>query len=62
MINVYYKIMIYVGTFIGGIFKIHQIWVSEVIYNPTEIIKIIGIILVIGFVLMPNDLLQNEDR
>ena len=62
MINIIYRLIAYIGSIIGGIYKIHQIMLSGTA-PEIEIVKIIGIIFIVWFILTPSDYLQSyEDR
>lgn len=58
--TIYYKLMVILGSILGGLYKIHQIWIAE---NSVEgILKIIGVIIILVIIFTPNEYLQSEDR
>lgn len=58
--TIYYKMAIVLGSILGGLYKIHQIWIVEA--SLGGIIKIIGVIVILAVVFTPTELLQSEDR
>lgn len=62
MINNVYRILIYIGSLLMAIEKVHDLWIAS--SDPiVTIVKILGIVVVIWFLFTPNDLLQSkEDR
>lgn len=61
MFNIYYKIVMMIGSLIAGAYKVHQIWLQSQ-YDPMAIFKIVLIVLIVGFVFTPNDILHDKDR
>lgn len=56
-----YRILIYIGSLLMAIEKVHNLWISSA--DPiVSIAKIVGIIIIVWFLFTPNDLLQEKDR
>ena len=58
--NIYYKLTVILGSILGGLYKIHQIWMAEA--SVEGILKVVGIIIILAILFTPSDLLQSEDR
>jgi len=60
MNTIYYKLAVVLTSILGGLCKIHQIWIGEA--SLEGILKIVGVVIILAIVFTPSELLQNEDR
>lgn len=63
LFHINYKVLLVLGTLIGSVGKIHEIWISEMTYNDIgAAIKILAIIVMVVFIFTDTSNLQSEDR
>lgn len=64
MFHINVRIATIILTLVGAIDKLYQMyWSFDMIQNPVGTwIKMIGIIILVAYILTPNDLLQEKDR